>query len=477
MENTDSIIKDVMLFRRFDVTNAAEVYEYLKDCPYISSDYSMGYLFMWQKELNIHYAITKDTLVLRFDLDGQATFSFPYGEYRDEVLKELVRYVKENKMPLRFYGVSKEQLPLFNNCPFFRDVNMSYDEKWSDYVYDFKEVLSFSGKKYSGQRNHINRYRSLYGEAKVMDIDDADITKVMDMLHEYEFEHPDPNALEREEYALSIELIKNYKALKQHGIVLLNDKDEVIGVAVGEILHDTLYIHVEKALRSYKGIYPTLYQSFVRHVNERYTELSYVNREDDSGDEGLRTSKNQYQPIARIHKYVIHVNSPISRVDWHVLEGEKVCLTRFMDRDIKAYHDLNIDKENNKYWGYDYTEDLSITELNEHVFYDNAIADMAIGSSINLAVREKGKDEMIGEVILWNFTYEDDAELGCRIMKGYQGRGYGKEAFSLAYEYATKELGLRVWSRCYKENVPSREMIEASGMTLDREDDTFYYFK
>lgn len=475
--NGDCIIKDSVIFKRFDISSVDEIYECLKGFPYFSSDFSIGYLFMWQIELNIHYAISKDTLVLRFDLDDQATFSYPYGEHQKEVLDELIEYVKENKMPLRFYGVNEEQLSTFNNCSFFQDVNMSYDERWSDYVYDFKDVLTFSGKKYSGQRNHINKFRSLYGEVRICDIDDLDAEKVLAMLREYQLEHPNPNALEKEEYALSVKIINDYKKLKQCGIVLLNDEEEVIGVAVGEILHDTLYIHVEKALKSYRGIYPTLYQSFVRHVNEKYGPLSYINREDDSGDEGLRISKNQYQPIARIHKYVIHINSPIKRVDWHILKGDKVYLTRFMNKDIPTYHALNIDNENNKYWGYDYTNDLSITEFNDHVFYDNAIADMAIGSSINFAVREKGKEEMIGEVILWNFTYDGDTELGCRIMKEYQGRGYGKEAFLLAYRYAKEELGLCVYARCYKENKPSKEMIESSGMILDREDDSFYYFK
>lgn len=466
-----------MIFRRFDIESAKEINEHLKECPYLGSDYSLGYLFMWQKELNIRYAITRDTLVLRFDLDDQATFSFPYGKNCREVLEELIGYVRENGEPLRFYGVNEELLKVFRDCPHFQNVNMSYDDRWSDYIYDFKDVLTFSGKKYSGQRNHINRYRSLYGEPKAVSLEDVDINKVLAMLEKYETEHGDSNALEKEEYRRSIDLIKNCRDLFQHGVALLNDKEEVIGVAVGEILHDTLLIHVEKALKEYRGIYPALYQSFVRYINDKVGTLSYVNREDDSGDEGLRISKNQYQPIGRIHKYVVQINSPIKKVDWHVIEGERICLTRFMDRDAGTYYDLNTDRENNRYWGYDYTEDLNITELHERVFYDDAVSDMMLGSSINFAVREKGKEDMIGEVILWHFTYNEDAELGCRILKEYQGKGYGREAFALAYEYASKVLGLHVWARCYKENSRSRQMIETSGMKLFKEDGTFCYFR
>lgn len=466
-----------MEFKTFGIDSASELAPYLEACPYLGSDYSLGCMFMWQKELNIQYAITNETFVLRFDVDNQASFSFPSGKHVEETLEELIEYVKDNRLPLRFYGVNEEELDYFRNEECFHNVNMSYDDRWSDYIYSFKDVLTFSGKKYKGQRNHINKFKALYGEPIVKNIEEVDIDKVFKMLEEYEKEHQDYNALEKEEYLQTIQLIKNRKALNQKGIVLLNEKDEVIGVSIGEVLHDTLDIHIEKALKSYEGVYPTLYQSFVRYINDTVGELSFINREDDSGDEGLRISKRQYQPIKQLHKYVVQINSPIMKVDWKEIIGEKVYLTRFMSKDKKAYYDLNTDIENNKLWGYNYEEDLNITDLNENTFYDMAIYDMDLGASINYAIREIGKEDMIGEVILWNFTYEEEAELGCRIAREYQHKGYGKEAYSLFYNYAINELGLKVWSRCYKENKSSRDMIEAAGLKLYKEDDTFYYFK
>ena len=466
-----------MNFKPFGIENASEVAPYLETCAYECSDFTLGYMFMWQKELNIQYAITNETLIIRFDIDGQAAFSFPSGKHPNETLIELIEYVKDNKLPLRFYGVNEKELDNYRNDETFHYVNMSYDDRWSDYIYSFKDVISFSGKKYKGQRNHINKYKSLYGDPIVKSIEEVDVNDVLKMLEEYEKEHQDSNALEKEEYIQTVKLINNIKHLNQKGIVILNDGGEVIGVSIGEVLHDTLYIHVEKALKKYEGIYPTLYQSFVRYINDNVSELTFVNREDDSGDEGIRISKRQYQPIKQIHKYLVQINSPIKKVDWSEIVGEKVYLTRFMSKDKKAYYDLNTDIENNKYWGYNYEEDLSITELNENTFYDMTVSDMVIGSSINYAIREKGKEEMIGEVILWNFTYEEEAELGCRIAKAYQHHGYGKEAYSLLYNYAVNELGLKVWSRCYKENKSSKDMIENAGLKLFKEDDIFYYFK
>ena len=75
---------------------------------------------------------------------------------------------------------------------------------------------------------------------------------------------------------------------------------KIAAISIGEVIGDTLIIHIEKALKKYDGIYPAMYQGFVKLISSKVSKnLEYVNREDDSGDEGLRISKMQYTGLAR----------------------------------------------------------------------------------------------------------------------------------------------------------------------------------
>lgn len=64
---------------------------------------------------------------------------------------------------------------------------------------------------------------------------------------------------------------------------------------------DTYVVHFEKAFPDMQGAYPMINQQFVLHACENYT---YVNREEDTGDPGLRKAKMSYYPEILLKKYV-----------------------------------------------------------------------------------------------------------------------------------------------------------------------------
>ena len=76
---------------------------------------------------------------------------------------------------------------------------------------------------------------------------------------------------------------------------------KVIAFTFGEKLNsDTAVIHVEKADSNFRGIYAAINQNFV--ANE-WSDMIYINREEDMGIDGLRKAKESYRPVKMVEKF------------------------------------------------------------------------------------------------------------------------------------------------------------------------------
>ena len=65
---------------------------------------------------------------------------------------------------------------------------------------------------------------------------------------------------------------------------------------------DMFVVHIEKAFADVQGAYPMINQQFLLHEASQY---KYVNREDDTGDEGLRKAKLSYHPVFFVQKGIV----------------------------------------------------------------------------------------------------------------------------------------------------------------------------
>lgn len=75
-----------------------------------------------------------------------------------------------------------------------------------------------------------------------------------------------------------------------------------VALTVGDVVGDTLYVHIEKASRAFEGAYEAINALFAASFGD---EVVYVNREEDLGLEGLRQAKEGYCPERMIHKFLL----------------------------------------------------------------------------------------------------------------------------------------------------------------------------
>ena len=282
----------------------------IRRSPFIANDISLGSFLMWHKLHNLKFAVINNTFLSSITIDGQKCFSYPFGDDTDGALDALCEYCKKHEIPLVFYCIEEEMLGCLRNDRRFTVTDISYERCWSDYLYDTDQIESFAGRNFSGQRNHINKYRKLYGEPDIRSITTQDLLSVHKMLEEYYISRDEPSTeIENEEFCRTYELLEHFEELGMY-CGGLYAQDKLVGFTIGEIMENAVILHVEKALTKYTGAYPTLFNGFIKYLKNTLSDIpQIVNREDDSGDEGLRTSKMQYRPIRILHKYTVRTES------------------------------------------------------------------------------------------------------------------------------------------------------------------------
>ena len=447
--------------------------KYYKACDYGLCEYSAMIKLMLRAHLNPRWTEAAGCLVVYNIVDGNCCFDYPVpGPDGDEdaALDAIERWCVEREIPLEISVVPAEKAPrLLARWPRARIRNL---RNWRDYIYAAADLREFPGRHYAGQRNHVNKFRSVCPDARfrVLGADDREIVEAF--FDEYE-----------RQIAPTDE--KNLRDLRSARVMIrllgkpwfccggLEKDGKLLSVAQAEQCGETLCVHIERALSGYPGVYPATVQAFARQF--AVGSVRWINREDDADDKGLRTSKLQYRPVRLAEKYCFDVENELYALSAvPTLTTQRLTLTALTDADRAAYSRLCLDDERNRWWGYDYRTDWRGEDL-ETYFLDVARRDFAKHTALNFAVRLDGK--LIGEAVFYRFNGRGEAELGCRIAPEYAGFGYGAEAFAAAADWGLYTLQLTaVTAKCYKENEPSRRMLSAC-MRQTGEDDTFFYFR
>ena len=463
----------MLTFQPVNVKNSLKLRKYYKNCNYRLCEYSVGVKLMWRHHMDPSFAEDHGCLIVRNRAHGQVTFDWPVplGEEADleAALDAIDDYCRRNGILPTFQTVPEEALPLIlHRYPYATVAN---GRIWQDYLYQAEDLMNFAGRRYSGQRNHINKFKKLYPQAIFRPITPADREELEVFWEAFHRAFNKDNALAKKELCYARKLTRQIgKSWVLAGALELDGK--FIAISLGEICGNTLVCHIEKALPEYEGAYPTMVQSFAAHYAGGCT---WINREDDGADKGLRTSKTQYLPSDMGRKYRVEVSTEVRWLDAvPTVASERLVMDAITRMDIPDYNRLCLDDERNRWWGYDYRKDLK-GQLTESYFYRVAQQDFKSKLAVNFAIRLHG--QFIGEAVLYNFDYKGQAELGCRILPEFAGQGYGAEAFARLADWALYELGVvKLVAKCYKENEPSRKMLSAV-MRPAGEDETFYHFE
>lgn len=290
-------------FKPLDLEDKDLFDKYLKPYPFLTCEYSFTNLFIWRKGLDIQYAVINDAIIIKKkDFHNHYHFMQPIG-YKKENLKEIVDTLIELKGEYNLDFLFKDV-----ETPFLEDLNSIYGDKFQieedrdnfDYIYESSKLISLSGKKLHSKKNHFNNFiknNSYYTVPITQDI----ICDCMKAAREWCEKNEADNYLLHELESIQ-ELLKNRTKLDFIGMAVYVD-NKLSAFTIGEKMNDNLaIIHIEKADAEINGLYAFINQSF---VEQYFSDVPYINREQDLGIEGLRRAKTTYQPIKLEPKYSI----------------------------------------------------------------------------------------------------------------------------------------------------------------------------
>lgn len=266
-------------------------------------DCTIGSTLMWRDYFDNCFAIVDDTLMFRSRyLDGQYAFTVPIGKNPDAMLDLAEEYCRSRGMALEFCTVTPNDLEMLKRR--WPNLTVEDNRDWYDYLYESKDIVEFAGKKYAHQRNHIRRFERDCPNWSFSRMTEKDVDEVREFYQKFLQERTKDSETAQAEIGKIFEVLDHFTQYNFLGGILRVD-GQIVGISMGEIVRDVLFVHIEKADTQYSGVYQKLVNCFAREFVT--DEVKFINREEDVGDPGLRKSKLSYRPVKLLEKYTVRV--------------------------------------------------------------------------------------------------------------------------------------------------------------------------
>ncbi len=292
-------------FRKAELKDRELISGYLKHHTGRSCEKTFANIYLWARFYHVDFAVIEDALVFRSRDGERQAFTFPVGKERSvrKALEVLMRYSEECGKPFSMYCVTPGEFELLDQ--WYPDrFEIAYNDDAADYVYESQKLAALSGKKLHGKKNHWNKFMTVYGgrwSYEPMSPDNLEDCFQMAL------EWRNQNGCEEDEeknaeICVTLNSLRLFRELKLTGGILKVD-GKIVAFTIGEPLcEDTFVVHIEKAFADIPGAYTVINQQFVEHECMNY---KYVNREEDTGAEGLRRAKRSYHPVFMVEKGIV----------------------------------------------------------------------------------------------------------------------------------------------------------------------------
>ncbi|MDR1251662.1 MAG: DUF2156 domain-containing protein [Treponema sp.] len=175
-------------------------------------------------------------------------------------------------------------------------VEIAEDRDNFDYLYFREDLAKLTGKKYHKKKNLLNQFLNTYTNYEERPLTAALIPRAIEILNRWRRDKGEDG-----DFRAAAEALDLFDILKLRGMIYYVEGQPAAYCLGESIAKGKMFaIHFEKAIDEYKGIYQFMNKAFAASLPRFFT---YINREQDLGDEGLRQAKMTYRPAGFVKKY------------------------------------------------------------------------------------------------------------------------------------------------------------------------------
>ncbi len=284
--------------------------DYSKIKPYLDMANYEGYnsnfitMMMWNHEYHIQYEIHNHFLIMLHNYKGIYFWAMPFTtpKYYKEAINYMIDYSQKHDFEFMIDCATEEFVNILKTID---DGKLLYQRTPynDDYIYDRQMQETLSGKKIQKRRNHYNSFQKNYPHYIYRDLDEVkDFDIILECLTRWEKDKEELSETMTSEIYGILYLLSTRHLLKfEVGGIFIDGVMEAFIIA-SQLNHQTIQIHVEKANKNIRGLYPAILKELLEH---HYKDDLYINREEDMGLDNLKKSKLALHPVKMIKKYKI----------------------------------------------------------------------------------------------------------------------------------------------------------------------------
>ncbi|MGL5356154.1 MAG: DUF2156 domain-containing protein [Cetobacterium sp.] len=280
-----------MNWKTLSIESKDEIENFLNN-NFETSDLNFTNFYLWSFSENIEYCIENDILNIKGSYCGEEYYFSPISKNlnKDNII-ENIKCIKEKNGKIVFIPESYNE--------FLKDIFDLKEERDSfDYIYLREDLASLKGRKFSSKKNKVNKFIKAY-DFIYEKISESNIEEIRNFQKAWTENRKSDVIILSETMGIE-ELLNNYEKLGLRGGVL-KVENKIIAYAIGEkITKDMGVIHIEKGASEYLGSYQMINMLVAK---SEFSDVKFLNREDDFGSSGLREAKLSYQPIKLLKKY------------------------------------------------------------------------------------------------------------------------------------------------------------------------------